>query len=69
MEVTIDKKEKKPLSEPRTYTVDQIAAMLNISRTSAYQLVKQEDFRSVRIGNSIRVSRKSFNAWLENLEL
>ena len=69
MEVTMDKKEKKPLPEPRTYTVDQIAAMLNISRTSAYQLVKQEDFRSVRIGNSIRVSRKSFNAWLENLEL
>lgn len=65
----MDKKEKKPLPEPRTYTVDQIAAMLNISRTSAYQLVKQEDFRSVRIGNSIRVSRKSFNAWLENLEL
>ena len=62
----MDKKEKKPLPEPRTYTVDQIAAMLNISRTSAYQLVKQEDFRSVRIGNSIRVSRKSFNAWLEN---
>lgn len=65
----MDKKEKKPLPEPRTYTVDQIAAMLNISRTSAYQLVKQEDFRSVRIGNSIRVSKKSFDAWLENLEL
>ena len=65
----MDKKEKKPLPEPRTYTVDQIAAMLSISRTSAYQLVKQEDFRSVRIGNSIRVSKKSFDAWLENLEL
>ena len=27
----MDKKEKKSLPEPRTYTVEQIAAMLNIS--------------------------------------
>ena len=28
----MDKKEKKSLPEPRTYTVEQIAAMLNIVR-------------------------------------
>ena len=50
MEVTMNKKEKKSLPEPRTYTVEQIAAMLNIGRTTAYQLVKQEEFRIVRIG-------------------
>ena len=44
----MDKKEKKSLPEPRTYTVEQIAAMLNIGRTTAYQLVKQEEFRIVR---------------------
>ena len=48
----MDKKEKKSLPEPRTYTVEQIAAMLNIGRTTAYQLVKQEEFRIVRIGNA-----------------
>ena len=69
MEVTMDKKEKKSLPEPRTYTVEQIAAMLNIGRTTAYQLVKQKEFRIVRIGNVIRVSRKSFDEWLESLEL
>ena len=42
----MDKKEKKSLPEPRTYTVEQIAAMLNIGRTTAYQLVKQEEFRN-----------------------
>ena len=47
----------------------QIAAMLNIGRTTAYQLVKQEEFRIVRIGNAIRVSKKSFDEWLESLEL
>ena len=48
---------------------EQIAAMLNIGRTTAYQLVKQEEFRIVRIGNAIRVSKKSFDEWLESLEL
>lgn len=69
MEVTMDSKEKKPLPEPRTYTVEQIAAILNIGRTTAYQLVKEEQFRIVRIGNAIRVSKKSFDEWLERLEL
>ena len=53
----------------RTYTVDEIADMLGISRTSAYKLVKQDDFSVVRIRNSIRVSKKSFDAWLDALEL
>ena len=65
----MDKKEKKSLPEPRTYIVEQIAAMLNIGRTTAYQLVKQEEFRIVRIGNAIRVSKRSFDEWLESLEL
>lgn len=49
----MDSKEKKPLPEPRTYTVEQIAAILNIGRTTAYQLVKEEQFRIVRIGNAM----------------
>ena len=52
----MDKKEKKSLPEPRTYTVEQIAAMLNIGRTTAYQLVKQEEFRIVRISQERPVS-------------
>ena len=59
MEVTMDKKEKKSLPEPRTYPLEQIAAMPNIGRTPAYPLVKQEQFRIVPIGNAIRASKKS----------
>ena len=51
--------------EPRTYTVEDIAAMLNIGRTSAYHLVKEGHFRIVRVGNAIRVSKKSFDEWLD----
>ena len=60
---------KKPLPESRTYTVEDVAAMLNIGRTRAYTLVKEGHFKMVRIGNAIRISRKSFDAWLESLDL
>lgn len=61
--------EKKPMPERRTYTVDEIAAILNIGRTSAYLLVKEDHFKVVRIGNAIRISKKSFDEWLDSLEL
>ena len=56
-------------TEKRTYTVYEIAAILNIGRTSAYQLVKEEQFKIIRIGNTIRISKKSFDEWLDSLEL
>lgn len=65
----MDTNEKRKLPESRTYTVEDIAAMLNISRTSAYQLVKEDHFKTVRIGTAIRISKKSFDEWLESLEL
>ena len=48
-----------------TYTVDEIQDILSISKPSAYNLVKQGLFRSVRIGGSIRISKKSFDEWLD----
>lgn len=53
----------------RTYTVEDIAKILCIGRTSAYNLVKEGHFKIVRIGNAIRVSKKSFDEWLDALEL
>ena len=51
--------------EKRTYKVEDIAAMLNIGRTSAYNLIKERHFKTVRVGNAIRVSKKSFDKWLD----
>ena len=51
--------------EQRTYTVEDIAVMLNIGRTSAYNLVKEGHFKTVRVGNAIRISKKSFDEWLD----
>lgn len=44
--------------DKRTYTVDEIQDILGISRTSAYNLVKKKVFHSVRIGGSIRISKR-----------
>ncbi len=52
--------------EKRTYSVDEIQDILGIGRTSAYNLVKQNLFHVVRIGGTIRISKKSFDAWLDN---
>ena len=53
----------------KTYRVDDISRILGIGRSSAYNLVKEGHFKVVRIGTSIRVSRKSFDEWLDNQEL
>ena len=61
-------KQKIAQQERRTYTVADIAAILDISLSAAYRLVKEDNFATVRIGNTIRISRKSFEDWLENME-
>lgn len=51
--------------EKRVYTVDEIQDILGISKTTAYQLVKSNVFHSVRVGGQYRISKKSFDAWLD----
>ncbi len=53
--------------EKRAYTVKELSVMLGISENACYAFVKEmkEEFRSVRIGTSIRVSKKSFDDWLD----
>ena len=60
---------KKEMPERRTYTVDDVAQILGIGRTSAYILVKEGHFKIVRIGNAIRISKRSFDEWLDSLSL
>jgi len=55
----------KCVPEQRTYKVEEIAEILDIGRTSAYNLVREGHFAVVRIGTAIRVSKKSFDEWLD----
>ena len=50
----------------KTYRVEDIVRILDISRSAAYNLVREGHFKTVRIGSAIRISRKSFDEWLEN---
>ena len=50
----------------RSYTINEIQDILGISRNTAYSLVHQNVFRSIRIGTHIRISKKSFDTWLDN---
>lgn len=52
-------------TEKRTYTVEEIAVLLNIGKAAAYDLVKSGCFRIVKIGKAIRISKKSFDLWLD----
>lgn len=52
--------------DKRIYTVDEIQDILGIGRNSAYNLVKSRVFHSVRIGGNIRISKKSFDKWLDS---
>ena len=52
-------------AEVKTYRVEDIARILDIGRSSAYNLVREGHFKTVRIGTAIRISRKSFDGWLE----
>ena len=52
--------------DKRTYTVDEIQDILGISQPTAYALIKKNLFHSIRIGRNIRVSKASFDAWLDN---
>lgn len=51
----------------RTYTVPEIADILRISKSNAYELCKKAEFQVIHIGKSVRVSRKSFDEWLDRI--
>lgn len=53
-------------NEKRTYSVQEIADILQISRSMAYNLCSQSLFKTVRIGKYVRVSKPSFDEWLDS---
>ena len=57
--------DEKGTLQSRTYTVNDIAAILGIGRATAYKLANSGAFKTIRIGNMIRISRKSFEERLK----
>ncbi len=46
--------------------VSEVAEMLRIARSRAYELVANGEIPAVKIGRSVRVSRKELDRWLED---
>ena len=42
--------------------------ILKVSRTTVYELLKSKKFHSVRVGGQYRISKKSFENWLNGEE-
>ena len=59
-----------PLSseEKRVYTVEEIIDILGVSKTTAYNLVNSGAFRCVKVGGHYRISKKSFDKWLDDID-
>lgn len=45
--------------------VPEVAEILRIARSRAYELVAEGEIPSIRIGRSVRVSRGELDRWLE----
>jgi len=48
------------MGQPLTYTVEEVAEMLNISRNGTYEAIKRQEIPSIRIGKRIVVPRVAF---------
>lgn len=51
-------------NERKVYTVYEIQDILGIGLSTAYKLIKANQFHSVKVGQRVMVSKKSFDEWL-----
>ena len=52
--------------QPHEYLkVPDVAEVLRIARSRAYELVGNGEIPSIRIGRSVRVNRRELDVWLE----
>jgi excisionase family DNA binding protein len=50
---------------PVVLTVAQVQAVLRIARGTAYELVHQAGFPTIRIGRALRIPKAGFIRWLQ----
>ena len=54
------------MPEKRCYTVREIQEILDVSRPTVYALLKKKEFRWIQLdGGKYRISKKSFDDWLD----
>jgi excisionase family DNA binding protein len=53
-----------PREEREWLTIKEVQEILAIGRTKAWQLVASGEIPAIRIGRSVRISRRDLDAWL-----
>lgn len=53
-------------NENKILTVSEMANLLKISRSKAYDLVKDTTFPVIKIGKCMRIDKKELESWLHN---
>jgi excisionase family DNA binding protein len=49
----------------RVYTIDEIQAILGVSKSTTYHLANSGVFHCLKVGGHYRIPKKSFDLWLE----
>ena len=50
---------------PLFLNANMVAGLLGVSPSSAYELMHEKDFPSLRIGNRLMVPKEQFQIWVE----
>lgn len=53
------------MKEKRCYSVRDLQEMLGISKPAVYELIKKKEFHWVMIGGRYKISKRSFDEWLD----
>ena len=53
------------MNEKRCYSVSDLQEMLEISKPAVYELIKRKEFHWVMIGGRYKISKRSFDEWLD----
>lgn len=49
-----------------SYSVEDIKAILGVSRQLVYRLIKEGNFKAIKLENKYRIYKDSFDKWLDN---
>jgi excisionase family DNA binding protein len=56
------------MTEPKVYTVEELAALLKVNPRTVYKMVDAGQIRSVRAGRQIRIPQEALDAYLRGAQ-
>ena len=56
------------MMEKTTMSVQELAAQMGISLPKAYELVKEPDFPTIRVGTRILIPVEAYREWLSEIQ-